>query len=44
MSRGERPLSEVRLMTVYEVAALMRVSRMTVNCLVHSGQLPAARI
>jgi excisionase family DNA binding protein len=30
-------------MTVAEVAAVMRVSRMTVYRLVHSGQLPAIR-
>ncbi|MCZ1000843.1 helix-turn-helix domain-containing protein [Streptomyces mirabilis] len=39
-----RPLSEVVLLTVAEVAAVMRVSRMTVYRLVHSGHLPAIRV
>ncbi|MFC0583062.1 helix-turn-helix domain-containing protein [Micrococcoides hystricis] len=33
--------SEARFMTVAEVAELMRVSKMTVYRLVHSGDLPA---
>jgi len=37
-------ISEVRFLTVAEVAALMRVSKMTVYRLVHSGELPAARV
>jgi excisionase family DNA binding protein len=37
-------LSEVRLMTVAEVARAMRVSKMTVYRLVHSGELPAVRV
>ena len=41
---GERPLSDVRFLTVAEVAALMRVSKMTVYRLVHSGELPAVRV
>ncbi|AAT88241.1 excisionase [Leifsonia xyli subsp. xyli] len=36
-------LSDVRFLTVAEVAEMMRVSRMTVYRLVHSGQLPAIR-
>lgn len=36
-------LSEVRFLTIAEVAAFMRVSRMTVYRLVHSGELPAIR-
>jgi excisionase family DNA binding protein len=40
----ERPLSEVRFLTVAEVAALMRVSKMTVYRLVHGGGLPAVRV
>jgi len=36
-------LSEKRFLTVAEVADMMRVSRMTVYRLVHSGQLPAIR-
>jgi excisionase family DNA binding protein len=37
-------LAEVRFLTVAEVAALMRVSKMTVYRLVHSGELPAVRV
>lgn len=39
-----RDVSEVKLMTVAEVAALMRVSKMTVYRLVHNGTLPAVRV
>ena len=45
---GERlrdnALAEVRFLTVAEVAALMRVSKMTVYRLVHSAELPAVRV
>ncbi|ADG86983.1 transcriptional regulator [Thermobispora bispora] len=44
MGAGERPLSEVKFLTVAEVAAVMRVSKMTVYRLVHSGELPAIRV
>lgn len=44
MDAGERPLSEVKFLTVAEVAAIMRVSKMTVYRLVHSGELPAIRV
>jgi excisionase family DNA binding protein len=37
-------LSEVKFLTVSEVAKLMRVSKMTVYRLVHSGELPAVQI
>ena len=37
-------LSEVQFLTVAEVAKLMRVSKMTVYRLVHSGELPAVQI
>ena len=37
-------LSEVRFLTVAEVAAVMRVSKMTVYRLVHSGELNAVRV
>jgi excisionase family DNA binding protein len=40
----ERQLSEVRFVTVAEVASLMRVSKITVYRLVHSGELPAIRV
>lgn len=38
-----RDLSEVKFLTVAEVADMMRVSKMTVYRLVHSGELPAIR-
>ncbi|AGK77942.1 MULTISPECIES: helix-turn-helix domain-containing protein [Streptomyces] len=41
---NERPLNEVRFLTVAEVASVMRVSKMTVYRLVHSGHLPAIRV
>lgn len=37
-------LGQVQFLTVAEVAALMRVSKMTVYRLVHSGELPAVRV
>ena len=40
----EERLSEVRFLTVAEVAALMRVSKMTVYRLVHGGDLTAVRV
>ncbi|GAB3744298.1 helix-turn-helix domain-containing protein [Microlunatus parietis] len=36
-------LSGVKFMTVAEVAAIMRVSKMSVYRLIHNGQLEAAR-
>jgi excisionase family DNA binding protein len=36
-------LSGVKFMTVAEVAAIMRVSKMSVYRLIHSGELEAAR-
>ncbi|NMR18775.1 helix-turn-helix domain-containing protein [Cellulomonas fimi] len=39
---SEQP--RVRFLTVAEVAGLMRVSKMTVYRLVHSGELPAVRV
>ena len=41
-STGE--ISESHFLTVAEVAAMMRVSKMTVYRLVHSGELPAVRV
>ncbi|NLT53927.1 MAG: helix-turn-helix domain-containing protein [Actinomycetales bacterium] len=38
------PDFDVRFLTVAEVAAIMRVSKMTVYRLVHSGELPAVRV
>ena len=43
-SRADARLSEVRFLTVAEVAELMRVSKMTVYRLVHSGELTAVRV
>ncbi len=40
----DRRLNEMTFMTVAEVAAVMRVSKMTVYRLVHSGELPAVRV
>jgi excisionase family DNA binding protein len=40
----DAPLAQVRFLTVAEVAALMRVSKMTVYRLVHSGEIPAVRV
>jgi excisionase family DNA binding protein len=42
-SRPE-PLSEVRFLTVAEVATMMRVSKMTVYRIVHAGEIPAVRV
>ncbi|CAN5236761.1 hypothetical protein BH09ACT3_BH09ACT3_04320 [soil metagenome] len=39
----QRNLSELRFLTVAEVADMMRVSKMTVYRMVHSGDLPAIR-
>lgn len=41
---ADRDLSEVRFLTVAEVASIMRVSKMTVYRLVHAGELPAVRV
>lgn len=40
MAADQRPLNEVVFLTVAEVASVMRVSKMTVYRLVHSGHLP----
>jgi excisionase family DNA binding protein len=44
MTATERPLGDVKFLTVAEVATAMRVSKMTVYRLVHSGELPAVRV
>lgn len=41
---GDAGFGQVRFLTVAEVAAMMRVSKMTVYRLVHAGELPAARV
>jgi excisionase family DNA binding protein len=41
---AETPLTDVRFLTVAEVALVMRVSKMTVYRLVHSGELEAIRV
>jgi excisionase family DNA binding protein len=43
-ARSDPNLADVRFLTVAEVAALMRVSKMTVYRLVHSGELAAVRV
>lgn len=40
----ERQVADLNFMTVAEVAALMRVSKMTVYRLVHNEELPAVRV
>ncbi|MDJ0311792.1 helix-turn-helix domain-containing protein [Arthrobacter sp. H35-D1] len=39
----EQDFSDVKFLTVQEVASLMRVSKMTVYRMVHAGELPAVR-
>jgi excisionase family DNA binding protein len=43
-ARQDARLAEVKFLTVAEVATLMRVSKMTVYRLVHSGDLAAVRV
>ena len=45
-THGDSPtdISEVKFLTVAEVATMMRVSKMTVYRLVHGGELPAVRV
>ncbi|MBB5806352.1 excisionase family DNA binding protein [Saccharothrix ecbatanensis] len=44
MPAEEKSLGQVRFLTVAEVALMMRVSKMTVYRLVHSGELTAVRV
>ena len=44
MSHSPDNVSDAKFLTVAEVAAMMRVSKMTVYRLVHSGELPAVRV
>ena len=41
---GGDTAGQVQFLTVAEVAAIMRVSKMTVYRLVHAGELPAVRV
>jgi excisionase family DNA binding protein len=41
---GGDGVSEIKFLTVAEVASTMRVSKMTVYRLVHGGELPALRV
>ncbi|OBH16436.1 MULTISPECIES: helix-turn-helix domain-containing protein [Mycolicibacter] len=41
---GAADAGRTQFLTVAEVAALMRVSKMTVYRLVHNGELPAVRV
>ncbi|MEH0842706.1 helix-turn-helix domain-containing protein [Micromonospora sp. CPCC 205711] len=43
-SQSDGRLSDVKFLTVAEVASVMRVSKMTVYRLVHSGELTAVRV
>jgi excisionase family DNA binding protein len=43
-SGDSQPVGRTQFLTVAEVAALMRVSKMTVYRLVHNGELPAVRV
>ena len=40
----KEPFTEARLLTVNEVADLLRVSRMTVYRLIKAGEMPAFRV
>jgi len=44
VSTYDRPLNEVRLLTVAEVAEIMRLSKMTIYRMVNSGALPALKV
>ena len=43
-SNNSGDISEVKFLTIAEVASMMRVSKMTVYRLVHNGELPAVRV
>ena len=44
MATNSGDISDSKFLTVAEVAAMMRVSKMTVYRLVHAGTLPAVRV
>ncbi len=43
MNEAAHPLSGIKFLKVTEVAALLRVSRMSVYRLIHAGELEAVR-
>jgi len=43
-STGSADPSDVKFRTVAEVAAMMRVSKMTVYRMLHNGEIPALRV
>ncbi|MDN5894459.1 MAG: helix-turn-helix domain-containing protein [Nocardioides sp.] len=44
MAAHSGDISDVKFLTIAEVATTMRVSKMTVYRLVHNGDLPAVRV
>jgi excisionase family DNA binding protein len=44
MPADDTPLTEVKFLIVAEVAAIIRVSKMTVYRLMHTGELEAIRV
>lgn len=44
MATSSGDISDSKFLTVAEVAAMMRVSKMTVYRLLHNGEMPAVRV
>ncbi|RYJ02587.1 MAG: DNA-binding protein [Actinomycetales bacterium] len=44
MATNSGDMSDSKFLTVAEVAAMMRVSKMTVYRLLHNGDMPAVRV
>ena len=44
MATNSGDISDSKFLTVAEVAAMMRVSKMTVYRLLHNGDMPAVRV
>ena len=44
MATSSGDISDSKFLTVAEVAAMMRVSKMTVYRLLHNGDMPAVRV
>ena len=44
MATNSGDISDSKFLTVAEVAAMMRVSKMTVYRIVHNGELPSVRV